>query len=148
MAYLLLRLTQGSQPIGPRNLLIAGCIFVFQDNGTGSRLAWQALFVTATAVMFFIIYGGFSALSAGFGGGIAMASSLLLGWRRHRADTGRVLSGEASLRLLYRTAFERFGLVVLLLALGLGWLRLEPVALIAGFIAGQLAQFINITTKD
>jgi ATP synthase protein I len=121
---------------------------VFQDNGTGSRLAWQALFVTATAVMFFIIYGGFSALSAGFGGGIAMASSLLLGWRRHRADTGRALSGQASLGLLYRTAFERFGLVVLLLALGLGWLRLEPVALIAGFIAGQLALFINVTTKE
>lgn len=118
-------------------------------SGTGRQLGLQLLFVTVATVIFFVIYGGFSAVSAGFGGTIALANSLLLGWRRSAADSGRALSGEASMRVLYRTAIERFVLVLVLFALGLGVLELDPVALLAGFIAGQLALFIDgITRKN
>ena len=72
-----------------------------------------------------------------------MTHSLLLEWRRACADSGRALSGTESLRLLYRTALERFALVVLLFALALGVLQLDPPALIAGFIAGQLALVVT-----
>jgi len=41
--------------------------------------------------------------------------------------------------LLYRTAVERFVLVLLLFAVALGTLQLDPLALITGFIVGQLA---------
>ena len=40
--------------------------------------------------------------------------------------------------MLYRTALERFVLVALLFALGMGGLQLDPPALLAGFIMGQL----------
>lgn len=116
-------------------------------NGTGRQLVVQLLFIAAATVIFFIIYGGLSAISAGFGGAIALANGLLLGWRRHMADSGRALSGAASMRLLYRTAIERFVLVIALFALGMGVLELEPVALLAGFIAGQLALFIDGNTR-
>ena len=56
-----------------------------------------------------------------------------------RPDRGRALSAGESLRLLYRTALERFVLVALLFAVALGTLQLDPLALITGFIVGQLA---------
>jgi ATP synthase protein I len=86
-----------------------------------------------------MIYGAFRAGSVWCGGLIAMANVLLLEWRRLRADRGRVLSAGESLRLLYRTAVERFVLVLLLFAVALGTLQLDPLALITGFIVGQLA---------
>jgi ATP synthase protein I len=100
---------------------------------------FQLLLIAASSVIFFMIYGAFRAGSVWCGGLIAMANVLLLEWRRLRADRGRVLSAGESLRLLYRTAVERFVLVLLLFAVALGTLQLDPLALITGFIVGQLA---------
>lgn len=107
----------------------------------------QLLLVAVTAVVFFIIYGGFQAGSAAFGGGCACASRLLLEWRRTNADRGRALGAGQSIRLLYRTAAERFVLVGVLFALGLGVWRLDPLALLTGFIVGQLALVFTATGK-
>ena len=99
----------------------------------------QLLLIAASSVIFFMVYGAFQAGSVCCGGLIAMANVLLLEWRRLRADRGRALSAGESLRLLYRTAVERFVLVLLLFAVALGTLQLDPLALITGFIVGQLA---------
>jgi len=99
----------------------------------------QLLLLAATSVIFFMIYGVFQAASVWCGGLIAMTHVLLLEWRRRRADSGPALSAGESLRLLYRSAVERFVLVALLFAIALGVLQLDPLALISGFIAGQLA---------
>ena len=108
------------------------------------RLVVLQLFLLAvTSAVFFVYYGGFQAISVWGGGVIAMTHTLLLAWRRSCADSGRALSGTESLRLLYRTVLERFALVVLLFALALGVLKLDPLALIAGFIAGQMALLVN-----
>jgi len=107
----------------------------------------QLLMIVITSVLIFILYGGFRAGSALFGGSVACANSLLLGIRRQQADTGRALSAGQSIRLLYRTALERFLLAGVLFALGFGLLRLDPLALITGFIAGQLALLYNVSGK-
>ena len=107
----------------------------------------QLLLLAATSVVFFMIYGVFQAVSAGCGGLIAMTNVLLLEWRRRRADSGRALSAGESLRLLYRTALERFVLIALLFALALGVLQLDPVALISGFIMGQVALVFTETRR-
>jgi len=85
--------------------------------------------------------------SVWFGGAIAAANMLLLEWRRQTADNGPALSAAASLRLLYRTALERFVLVVTLFAVALGVLRLDPLALLSGFIVGQIALILTGTGK-
>ena len=108
----------------------------------------QLLLIAATAVVFFLIYGAFAAGSAVYGGAIACAGSLLLEWRRAAADRGRALDAAQSIRLLYRTALERFVLAGVLLALGFGVLRLDPLALLTGFIVGQLALVFTATGKD
>jgi F0F1-type ATP synthase assembly protein I len=109
----------------------------------GKLAAIQLLLLAITSVVFFVRYGGFQAVSVWGGGVIAMAHTQLLEWRRGCAESGPALTGGESLRLLYRTALERFVLVVLLFVLALGVLQLEPAALIAGFIAGQLALIVT-----
>jgi len=84
-----------------------------------------------------------AACAVWFGGLVAAGNVLMLAWRRQRALRGRALSAGASLRLLYRTALERFILVALLLALGLGVLDLHPPGLLTGFVVGQLALLLT-----
>jgi F0F1-type ATP synthase assembly protein I len=107
----------------------------------------QLLLLAATSVVFFMIYGAFQAASVWCGGLIAMTNVLLLAWRQRCADTGRAMSAGESLRLLYRTAVERFVLVILLFVIALGMLQLDPLALITGFIAGQLAMVLTELIK-
>jgi ATP synthase protein I len=99
----------------------------------------QLVLMGVTSIVFFTIYGGFQAGSVWFGGLTATLNIGCLLWRRQQADAGRALSAGKSLRLLYRSALERFVLIALLFALGLGALRFDPLALLTGFVVGQLA---------
>jgi hypothetical protein len=110
-------------------------------------LLTQLLLVFLTSVVFLFASGGFQAASAGFGGAIALINVLLLEWRRYRVDKGPAIDARQSLRVLYRSALERLLLVALLFALGLGALALDPLALLSGFIAGQLALLLTGTTR-
>ncbi len=86
--------------------------------------------------------GGEQALAAGYGGLAAVLNSAMLYWRwaqgtrRFHSDPGRHLSS------FYRSSMERFLMVGLWLAAGLAWMGLAPLALVAGFVVGQLAWLI------
>jgi ATP synthase protein I len=109
----------------------------------------QLLLVTLVAAGFFVASGRAGATAALFGGAIAFANLLLLEWRHSRTDRGPALNASQSIRVLYRTALERMALVVLLFALGMVVLRLEPLALLTGFIAGQAGlAFTGIRRKN
>jgi ATP synthase protein I len=120
---------------------------VFTASGIRKQLEVQLALVTVTSVVFFTLGDALQAGSVWFGGAIATANLLLLEWRRRVADTGPALSAAASLRLLYRTALERFVLAALLFVLGLGVLRLDPLALLSGFIVGLVALIVTGTGK-
>jgi ATP synthase protein I len=109
----------------------------------------QLVLVAVSSIVFFAIFGWFQAVSVWFGGLTAALNIGCLLWRRQQADAGRALSAGQSLRLLYRSALERFVLIALLFALGLGVLKLDPLALLTGFIVGQLALvFLGIKGKS
>ena len=110
----------------------------------GSLAMLQLTLIAVTSVIFFMVYGAFQAGSVWFGGLIAMANVLWLSMPQGFVDQGRALSAGESMRVLYRTALERFVWVVLLFALALGVLQLDPAALISGFIVGQLALLLNL----
>ena len=103
--------------------------------------ALQLVLLTATSVIFYLWRGAWPAAAAGFGGGIAMVNIALLLWRRHCADRGRALSAGESIRLLYRSALERFFAVIALFVLSMAVLQLDAPALLTGFIVGQVALF-------
>ena len=109
----------------------------------------QLVLVAVSSIVFFAIFGWFQAVSVWFGGLAAALNIGCLLWRHQQAEAGRALSAGQSLRLLYRSALERFVLVALLFALGLGVLKLDPLALLTGFIVGQLALvFLGIKGKS
>ena len=131
-------------PAAPHNKLYFLQIVSFARE-FGKLLAWQLVLMLVLSGVFYWRTGQAAAVAVWFGGLVATCNVLLLAWRRHRTDTGRALSAGQSLRVLYRTALERFLLVALLLAIGLGVLRLHAVALLTGFVAGQLALIVTGT---
>ena len=110
-------------------------------------LIFQGVLVAAAAVGCYYLQGTGAALAALYGGGIAVVNTLLLLWHQRRAE--RLAGDDAgrNMRILYRCAFERFASTVVLLALGLIWLRLPGPALLGGFVAGQLAPFFQGLNK-
>ena len=99
----------------------------------------QGVITIAGAIVAFAVVDLFAALSAAFGGCVAVISTLFLAWRYIVGERRANLGAEWVLRLAYRTALERLVLAAGLLAVGLGVLKLAPIWLLAGFVVAQLA---------
>jgi len=103
--------------------------------------------VLVAAILVYAIYGQARTLAVIYGGLVTLANSILLAWRMRAAKRRINPDVGQDLRMLYRTSLERFVLVVAFLALGMGILKLDPLALIAGFVLGQLAWLVGVTTS-
>lgn len=102
-----------------------------------SLWAIQAIATLAVAGGFFVWMGTAAALAALYGGGVAVVVSALLAWRMKRAS--RPGAGAAG---LYLGALERMAFVAAAFVLALAVLKLQPLALIAGFIGAELAYYV------
>lgn len=100
------------------------------------------LAVGVTAAVFLVKSGLSAALSAGYGGGIAAANLFVLGRCNRREAQAPDKSAQQILAALYRCAIQRFLIVALLFAMGMGVLTLSPLALLVGFVAGQAVLFL------
>lgn len=98
----------------------------------------QATMAVVAAVIGLVVGDGETAKAAFFGASIALLNTLLMLWRRCRAERQGQADAHRQLRALYVSAIERLVAVVAALAIGLKALELDPLALLAGFIAGQL----------
>ena len=105
-----------------------------------SILKMQILLVLFASpfVLWFFGWRGFSALW--FGGIVAMFNIILMSRRLAAAnlDVERGLDGSMQ---LYLGAVERFAFAALGFALGMGYLKLSPLPLLAGFGLAQLVYF-------
>ncbi len=102
-------------------------------------LLTQALLVAALAGVFLYTAGWQSAAAVLYGSFIVMLNHRLQVWQLKRADRIAGLSAARNMRYLYRCAAERFIAAVVLLALGIGLLRLGPLPLLSGYIIAQFA---------
>ena len=102
------------------------------------QLAWQLLAVLAVALAFGWFKDFQSAVAAMFGSAMVIVNACLLFWHMRRAERLAGDSMQRSARILYRCAAERFAATVFLFALGIGLLKLPPLALLSGFIVGQV----------
>ncbi len=117
-------------PDNMRNTLILQLLLAL-----GVALLWQVKADLPTAL-------------AGLYGGLMVVVNSLWQWRSmRRAEALDDEDVQANMGLLYRYAIQRFVIAVALFALGLFVLTLDPMALLSGFIAGQLSLLFGSNNK-
>ena len=99
-------------------------------------LSLQVALLLVASLMAFAIWGLGMAKAVWFGTGIAAANTLMIAWRMRQGR--KTAPAQASLSEFYRSWLERYLLVGVLLAAGLGGLKLMPLGLLSGFVLGQI----------
>ncbi len=117
------------------------------DTGLSRLLLYQLVLVAATSAVFLVVTGWFPASSVWYGGLIAATNIGLLLRCKHRQGNRPTGSAQHTLAALYICALQRFIAVTVLFVLGMGVLKLHPLAILAGFVAGQVLLLIPRTRK-
>lgn len=115
------------------------------------RLLMLQISIAGLVAAGFIAWQGENAGKAAiYGAGISVVLARLLSWGIERASREAAeQQKKKSASLLYLGAAQRFLLALVLFALGLSQLHLEPMPMIVGFVATQAAFFVfNRTLKD
>ena len=110
---------------------------------TRRLLVFQACAGFAVALGFYFFKGMIGFQSAVFGALISMASALWLSRGVKQAESNAVQDPKRSMATLYLGAVQRFVLVIALFIVGLGVLKLDPIAMGAGFLLAQLGFVIQ-----
>lgn len=107
----------------------------------------QVVLVAVAALIAFPMKGTDFGLALLYGGAVSIAATLVGAWRLQVAtDEAKVESGDsstvnqtahASVAEFYTSAVLRFVVVIALLAIGLGVIKLQGLALLVGFIVAQ-----------
>lgn len=97
--------------------------------------------VVAGAIAY-ALEGGAEAVAAIYGGVVALIGTLLLLWRMQSSKHKTLKEAQQHLWIFYRSGLERFLVIGILLAIGMGTFKFVPLAVLIGFVASQLAWII------
>jgi len=103
----------------------------------------QTVFLAGVVALTYLVWNLDSAMALLFGGAMVVINTVIQQWGHFRAVKTAGNDLQRNMRIIYRTAAERFIITLALFAVGIGVLRLEPKFLIAGFIVLQLAQVLD-----
>ena len=106
-------------------------------------LIFQIMIVGVITAVMAVMYGVLAAKSSLFGGMIVLMNTGLMMMHEKRAAQRANDDAQRILKYVYLCAAERLVLTLVLFAIGLVALKLLPLYLLLGFIAGQLAAFLN-----
>jgi len=84
-----------------------------------------------------MIWGHEFVIAVLYGGTVTIVTTFYSGWRLKIATKGNAQGPALNMAEFYKSTLLRFILVIALLMLGLGYLRLTPLAVIAGFAITQ-----------
>lgn len=140
----------------PENAAIIAALFNVEAKERKLARQVLGLQMVVTLVISAMAYGAKGtpqfALAVLSGGGVSVVNGAMLAWRMSRAALSSVQNAHHQLRLMYFYAAERFLVVVMLLGLCMVALKLSPLALLGGFVAGQAvllaARLFLIRFKD
>jgi len=99
----------------------------------------QTGLVVVTAVILSLVKGHEFFMATLYGGAVIIVSTIYFGWRLKIATEAVDNMPTVNSAELFKGIILRFLIVVVLLALGLGWLKLQPAGVLSGFIVAQLA---------
>lgn len=113
------------------------------QDGSLYPLLWAQVCLVVGLAGLFLLHGLNAAVSALYGGGVALASSALLGRSLKAAGQAAKRAPKQGVWMLYFGAVQRFVLVLGFFALGMGLFGLPPLPLIVGFAGAQVAFLIG-----
>ena len=102
----------------------------------------QIVISVIAGVVAYALEGKAEAGAAIYGGVVALIGTLLLLWRMQSSKHKTLKEAQQHLWIFYRSGVERFLVLSILLAIGMGTLKLVPLAVLVGFVASQLAWII------
>ncbi len=99
----------------------------------------QFAILLMVALVYFALNNINGFIAALYGGAITLSGTLLMAWRINRA--GEIASSNTlqSSMEIYTGVMQKFILTLLLMAVGMGYLKLDPVALLVSFALTQLS---------
>jgi F0F1-type ATP synthase assembly protein I len=110
----------------------------FAPDRIGRVVMLQGLLAGTAAVIAWWLQGGAGAAAAAYGGGTAVANTAILAWQIRRGKGKARSDAYRQLREIYFSGAQRLAALIVLLTVGFGILKLAPLALLAGFVAGQV----------
>lgn len=114
--------------------------------GARKVVGLQLLSSVVVAVLF-LYQDLLHAASAFYGGLASVSTALLLSRGVRRAGEAALSNPQKSLAILAVGAVQRFLLVLGLLAIGLGFFKLDPVAVIVGFGIAQISYVLSTRSR-
>jgi ATP synthase protein I len=99
----------------------------------------QLIIIIISAVPAFFVVNLLAAKAVAFGGLIALVNALLLNWRMRWGEQHIEADASWHFRQAFRSLIERLVVAATLFAVGLKLLKLVPLAMLTGFVLGQLA---------
>lgn len=106
-------------------------------------MMYQAVAAAISASLAYAYMGEAAVVAAWFGGMAALTNTILLVWRMRSGARKAAQDPRLELAKLVRSSMERIFVVALLVAAGLGWLKLMPAPLLFGFVLGQLVLVVS-----
>jgi len=100
------------------------------------------LIISIFVAVVFLTKGTWESLAAVYGGLVSICITLLLMRGFVRANEAAKTDPKRSMQILYVGAIQRFVLVIGLLALGIGLIKLDALAIMVGFALTQAGYFI------
>lgn len=80
-------------------------------------------------------------IAAIYGGSITLSGTLLMAWRINRA--GVAAEKQQGYVEIYTGAVQKFMLTLVLMAIGMGLLKLDPLAMLVSFALSQMSYIAN-----
>ena len=106
------------------------------------KLLTTQLFITLSVALFFTLTGGNGWLAAIYGGLITILNFTMLNHGLTLATQHGPENSNMGILILYGGAVIRFVMVMILFAIGIGYLKLQAVPMIAAFALAQLGSLI------
>lgn len=110
--------------------------------GARRVLVTQVLLTVLIAIGFGVARDWGQALAAVYGGMVTLLVTGWLAWRLRRA--GQVNDAAAGMGVIYSSWFLRYAAVMVLLGMGLGYLKLQALPLLIAFAVTQLGFLASI----
>ena len=108
------------------------------------RLLIVQLLLSGIIALLALIFGNTNAMIATlYGGSITLIATLLMAWRIGRAGEVAYNDKQQGYIEIYIGAIQKFILILVLMAIGMGYLKLNPLAILIGFAVTQLSFIAN-----